>query len=252
MIILIVFSAIIGLIVGSFLNCLAWRLYEDESIMGRSHCRSCRKLIAWYDNIPVLSFLLLGGRCRQCHKAISWQYPIVEAVVGLLFVVAAIYSPADSFILARNWFVLAVFVLIFIMDARWYVILDKVSLPAAAIVVILNILAGYSWQNLLLSATIGTGFFLIQYAVSRGKALGGGDVRLGLLLGVALGWPNILAAIFLGYGIGAVSSVALLIFKKKNWKSIVPLGTFLTVGGVITLLFGDLIVSWYLQIIHIQ
>lgn len=247
---LLVFSAILGLVIGSFLACLAWRLYHEESVGGRSYCDACHKPISWYDNIPLLSFLLLGGRCRHCHKAIIWHYPATEAITAVLFVLGALAAHFEPLELVRNWFVLSVFVLIFIMDARWYIILDKVSLPAAAIALILNALLGFGWRGLLISATIGTGFFLIQFLVSRGRWIGGGDIRLGLLLGLALGWPYVLAAIFLGYMIGAIFGVVLLATGKKKMGSMVPLGTFLSVAGAIVLLYGEKIVNWYLSFIN--
>ncbi len=248
----LVASGVLGLIIGSFLNCMAWRLYEGESVNGRSHCRDCQAMIHWYDNIPLLSFILLRGKCRQCQATISIQYPAVEAVTAVLFMLAYWLTPLDYIALARNWFLLSVFVVIFIMDARWYVIMDKVSLPAAAIALAFNLWLGYGWQWLLISATIGTGFFLIQYLVSRGRWIGSGDIRLGLLLGVALGWPNILAAIFLGYGLGAVFGVIALATGKKKWGSMVPLGTFLSLAGAITLLYGEKIVRWYLNFVNVQ
>ena len=235
----LIVSFILGLLIGSFLNCLAFRLYEEESLKGRSHCRACKKIITWYDNIPILSFCLLMGQCRHCKEKISWQYPAVEAITGLLFLLAACLAPFDWLLLARNWFLLAIFVLIFIMDARWYVILDKISLPAAFIALVVNILLGFSWQNMALSVTIGIGFFLIQFFVSKGRWIGGGDIRLGFLLGAALGWPNILAALFLGYGIGALTGIALLLFGKKTLGSKLPLGTFLTIAASIILLYGE-------------
>ncbi len=245
----LVFSLLFGLCIGSFLNCMAWRLYQGESLNGRSHCRSCQKMIAWYDNIPVLSFLILKARCRHCQDKISWQYPIVEIIAGIVFALAFLATPFDWILIAKNWFILSIFILIFIMDARWYVILDKVSLPAVVVMLGLNLYLGMNWQNLLISATIGTGFFLVQYLVSRGRWIGGGDIRLGLLLGVSLGWPNILAAIFLAYFVGAVIGIVLLASGKKQWSSMVPLGTFLSLAGAITLLYGNNIVAWYLKLI---
>ncbi len=243
-------SAVLGLCLGSFLNCMAWRLYEGETLGGRSHCRSCNKTIAWYDNIPILSFFLLKARCRHCHDNISWQYPMVEFITGLLFVLAFMATPFSWIFIIRNWFIISVLVLIFIMDARWYVILDKISIPSALIILGVNIWLGMSWQNLLISATIGTGFFLIQYLVSRGRWIGGGDIRLGFLLGVALGWPQIVAALFLAYGLGAVYGIILLISKKKTWGSMVAFGTCLSVAGAISLLYGTGIVNWYLSLIN--
>ena len=257
----IFFSLIFGLIVGSFLNCFIWRVYEEESLGGRSHCRNCKKTIHWYDNVPVISYLLLGGQCRHCKKHISWQYPIVEALVGLCFflVIVALKKEFGSIefwhvnqvlILIRNWFLVSVLTIIFIMDLRWYVILDKISLTSAAVVLILNLWIGLSWQSLLISATIGIGFFLVQFVVSRGRWIGGGDIRLGLLLGVALGWPYVVAAIFLAYGIGALFAILLLAFGKKHWGSKLPLGTFLSVAGLIIMLYGPEIVNWYLNLIN--
>jgi len=257
----LVFSFIFGLIFGSFLNCLIWRLYEGESMTGRSHCRSCKKIIHWYDNLPVVSYLFLGGNCRHCKDHISWQYPIVETLVGFLFMLVVLrlkqefgsmetWNLDQVLILARNWFLVSILVVVFIMDLRWYVILDKVSLTAVAVMLGLNLYLGFSWQSLLISATIGVSFFLIQFLVSRGRWLGGGDLRLGLLLGVSFSWPEVLATIFLAYGLGALVAIALLVLGKKHWGSKLPLGTFLSVAALIILLYGPTIINWYLNLIN--
>ena len=128
---------ILGLIVGSFINCLTWRLYKEESIMGRSYCPKCRKQIAWHDNIPVLSFLFLRGKCRKCKKKISFQYPLVELVTGLLFFGVFLFN-SDLLILDskfiiqlfRNLFFVSVMVIIFIYDLKWYMILDKITISS--------------------------------------------------------------------------------------------------------------------------
>jgi prepilin signal peptidase PulO-like enzyme (type II secretory pathway) len=263
---IISFIFLFGLIIGSFLNCLIWRLHKGEGMWNRSYCPKCRQQIAWYDNIPVLSFILLAGKCRHCGKSISWQYPIVEFMMGVLFVMAfflnyesrimnqgltELYIIFDlKFIiqLFRDWFIIAVMTVIFIYDLRWYLILDKVTLPACAIVFILNILLGISWQNLLISGIIGGSFFLIQFLISSGKWIGGGDIRLGLLMGLTLGWPNIMAAILLSYFLGSIIGVFLISTGRKKWGSKVPLGIFLSVGTIIVLFWGEKIISWYLNI----
>ncbi len=164
MLIILTFIFLFGLIIGSFLNCLIWRLHKKESLLGRSYCPKCKKQIAWYDNIPVLSFIMLGGKCRQCGKAISWQYPIVELTTGVLFVAAFLHNfeirifnfesifnylifnnsieiHNSKFIiqLLRDWFLIFVMVVVFIYDLRWYLILDIVTLPASIIILILNL-----------------------------------------------------------------------------------------------------------------
>lgn len=257
----LVASLLFGLIIGSFINCLVWRLHKEESINGRSYCPECRKTIRWYDNLPIISFIILGGRCRNCRKSISWQYPLVEFLTGILFLIFA-YKISINFgspelwlikpwlMLIRDWFLVSIFTIIFIMDFRWYVILDRVSLPAIIVSLIINLALGFSWQSLLISATIGASFFLIQFIVSRGRWIGGGDVRLGLLLGIALGWPYIVAVIFLAYGLGAIIGLGLLASNKKKRDSMVPLGTFLTFAALIILLFGSEIINWYLNLIN--
>ncbi len=273
------FIFLFGLTIGSFINCLIWRLHENEKTWtslfrgkgkSRSYCPKCKKHIAWYDNIPVISFFILRGKCRKCRKSISWQYPIVELITGLLFVVAFLWNqesgirnqelflnsingliPNSLFLinLIRDWFIIAVMIIIFIYDLRWYLILDIVTLPACVVVFILNLMLGISWQNLLFSGIIGGSFFLMQFLISRGKWIGGGDIRLGLLMGLALGWPNVILAILLGYIIGSVVGIGLLISKKKKWSSKLPLGVFLSASTIITIFWGSEIINWYFNIL---
>lgn len=268
-IIFYVFASGMGLIIGSFLNCLIWRLHTGESLDGRSHCPKCGQQINWYDNIPVLSFLLLRGRCRYCRKKISWQYPIVELTTGLLFLIAFArifpkeaflspaypFHPADFLVLFRDWFLIAVMVIVFIYDLRWYLILDVITLPAAAVLFLTNlgimVLEGRAWPGLaylLLSGIIGGSFFLLQFLVSRGRWIGGGDIRLGFLMGLALGWPGIMIALFLAYFLGSFVGLGLIASGKKEWGSKVPLGTFLSVATLAALFWGEQILNWYLNL----
>ncbi|MEA3464003.1 MAG: prepilin peptidase [Patescibacteria group bacterium] len=284
------FIFLFGLTIGSFLNCLIWRLRKGEGMLNRSYCPKCKKQIVWYDNLPILSFVLLRGRCRYCKQKISWQYPAVELITAVLFLISfivnlqpliintfpnfqfSIRQLADNFqlisnfqflnfslltshfslLILRDWFLIAVMIIIFVYDLRWYLILDKVVLPACFAVFIFNLLLGFSsqggfpnWHNLLISGIIGSSFFLFQFIISKGKWIGGGDIRLGLLMGLALGWPNVMLAIFLAYLIGSVVGVGLIISGKKQWGSQVPLGVFLSTATVITLFWGQQILNWY-------
>jgi prepilin signal peptidase PulO-like enzyme (type II secretory pathway) len=262
-IIYLFFSPLLGLIIGSFLNCLIWRLHIHESLRGRSHCRMCKKMIAWYDNIPVLSFLHLKGKCRHCKSTISWQYPVVEAVTAVLFTLAfvrltSLHGMVETWqwqtwlLLVRDWILLSSLVVIFVTDALWFLIFDELVLPVTIILGGINLALGVSWQNLLLSVTIGSGFFISQFVLSRGRWIGGGDIRLGLLLGIALGWPLIVPTIFLAYILGAIVGIGLLIGRQKRWGSMLPLGTFLAVSAVIILFYGEGLIDWYLQLIHLR
>ena len=271
----ITFIFIFGLTIGSFLNCLIWRLHKKEGMLNRSYCPKCRKQIDWYDNIPVLSFIFLRGKCRHCGKKISWQYPVVEIITGILFLLAFFENfefrilnfesilnfdflifdiplLLNSYFLIltlKYWFLISVMIVIFIYDLRWYLILDKVVLPACLIVFALNCFLGISWQNMLISGIIGSSFFLIQFLISRGRWIGGGDIRLGLLMGLALGWPNVLTAIFLAYLIGSVVGVGLILSGRKQWSSKVPLGVFLSTATIIVLFWGEIILDWYFSLL---
>ncbi len=277
---IIFFIFLFGLIIGSFLNCLLWRLHTGESVNGRSYCPHCRHKIVWYDNIPLLSYLVLRGRCRHCHQKISPQYPIVELITAILFVYAYqhIFGTGLNYnlvffdflpnkagwvklavfkylLLLRDFFVIAVMIVIFIFDLRWYLILDKVSLPAIGIVFVINAILGFMGQNgwhnlfiLLISGIIGSSIFLIQFLVSNGKWVGGGDIRLGFLMGVILGWPYILLGLFLAYFIGTFVSLLLIIFSRKKLSSRVPFGVFLSTATIISLFWGDILVNYYLNL----
>ncbi|HRH33295.1 MAG TPA: prepilin peptidase [bacterium] len=256
-----IFIAIFGLIIGSFLNCLIWRLHTHESLGGRSHCRKCKKMIAWYDNIPVLSFLILKGQCRHCNDKISWQYPIVESITAILFIllfqrVISLYGGIENWqfqawlTIIRDLIFASALIVVFVTDILWYLIFDEVVIPATIAIGLINLGLGMSWQSLIVSVIIGSGFFLSQFILSRGRWIGGGDIRLGLLLGAAFGWPLVIPAIFIAYILGAFLGGGLLIGGKKKLGSMLPLGTFLAVSALITLFYGNQLLSMYLDLIH--
>jgi prepilin signal peptidase PulO-like enzyme (type II secretory pathway) len=229
----------------------------------RSYCPKCREKISWYDNIPVFSFILLGGGCRHCRKSISWQYPIVELAAGILFLLAFylkfvsfyssdfldfqfLFTSGFFLLVLKDWFIISVMIIIFIYDLRWYLILDEISLPACLAVFIINLFLGITWQALLMSATVGAGFFLLQFIVSRGKWIGGGDIRLGLLMGLALGRLDyLILAVLLAYFVGSFVGLGLIIFGRKKWDSQIPLGVFLSVSTIFVIFYGEAIINWY-------
>lgn len=249
---------IFGLVVGSFLNVVIWRLRAKESILvGRSHCPRCRHILGPAELVPLASFIFQKGRCRHCKQKISWQYPLVELVTAILFLIA--YLPYDLrftdynfFLLGRTWFVIAVMIVIFVYDLKYYLILDKIIYPAA-IVVLLTIPfvpAAWNWRGVadaLFAAAIGGGFFFLQYLISHGKWIGGGDVKMGALMGLILGVAGLLVALFFAYVIGAIFGLILVAVKKKTMKSQIPFGTFLAVGTMISLFWVEPILKWYLN-----
>jgi len=155
-----------------------------------------------------------------------------------------------SVVVAKDWYLATILTFVFLYDLKYGYILDRIIFPATAILVILNIM--YSWvsiPSMALGILVGAGFFLIQYIVSKGTWIGGGDIRLGVLMGVLLGWQLTILAIFLAYIIGAVSVLILLVFKKVNLKQSTPFGTYLTIATGIALFYGEQIIHWYIQLL---
>jgi len=224
---------------------------------------------------PLLSFVFLGRRCRYCNEKISWQYPIVELATAILFLIAYIIEtnagigkfpisnlpageagfqfPIDfRFIVSilRDWIVIASLIIIFVYDLRWMIIPDSVIIPAIIAVIILNLFIGVPITMMVIGLVIGLGFFALQYLISKGVWVGGGDLRLGALMGALLGWPVVLVALFLAYIIGAIAATVLIIRKKVTAKSQVPFGVFLVPATIIALFWGEKILSWYLGQIY--
>ncbi|MCB9802852.1 prepilin peptidase [Candidatus Nomurabacteria bacterium] len=256
---LVAFVFILGLFVGSFLNVVIYRLHRAESfVKGFSKCLFCGHRLFPQDLVPLFSFVFLKGKCRYCKTKISWQYFLVELATAIGFVLIfwkifqtnelAIFQLANLSIFAHLifwWIIFAFLLLIFVYDLKYYLILDKVSLPAIAFAFVVNLFFGFSWLNLLLAAAVGGGFFLLQFVLSNGKWIGGGDVRIGLLMGMILGWPQVLTALFLAYVLGGLFASGLLIFKKKHWGDKLPFGTFLTLATFIVLLYGETLINFY-------
>ncbi len=260
---MLVFVFIISLVLGSFINCLIYRLYKNESIWGRSYCPSCRNKIAWYDNIPVISFVMLKAKCRSCRKDIPWQYPLVELITAILLTFSFFkifgslnfynlvlngfsFNISNILLLIRDWFFILSLIIVFVYDLKWQEIPMLVVWPASITIFIINFVLVENIGSLILSAVIGLSFFLIQYLATSKKGLGEGDIWLGLLIGTFFAnWQLLLVALFVSYIIGAIVSLYIL-KKKKNIKLKVPLGPFLVAGSIIVLFFGFNLLNYYL------
>jgi prepilin signal peptidase PulO-like enzyme (type II secretory pathway) len=250
------FVFLFGLAVGSFLNCIIYRFEKNESFLkGRSYCPNCHHVLAWQDLIPIFSFLILKGKCRYCGKKISLQYPLVELTTAILFVL--IFNMAAFNLRTIYYLMIGCFlIIIFVYDLKHYIIPDKVIYPAIALTLIFNfkflIFKQFQiFKYSILSAFGSAVFFLLIFSISRGKWLGFGDVKLGFLMGLFLGFPKILVALFFAYFIGAIIGIGLVLAKKKTLKSEVPFGPFLVAGTFIALFFGSQLINWYLGFIQI-
>ncbi len=245
MIIGILVFFVLGLIFGSFLNSLLFRFYYNLSLWERSFCPECKKILKIKDLIPLFSFFMLKGRCRFCRQKISNQYWLVELATGFLFALFFIKYQSLTLFLVRDLFFIFVLIFIFVFDLKHYLILDKVIYPAIIIGLFINLYLGLSIVDLLIGFVVSGVFFFLQYILTKGQGIGLGDVKLGLLIGVMLGWPLILPSIALAYIIGGLTALILLLFRRKKFGDVLPLGTFLSVATVIVLLWGDKILSFY-------
>ncbi len=250
---LVVVCGIFGLLVGSFLNAWAYRLPRHVSVArGRSYCPACEQPIAWYDNIPLVSYLVLRGRCRSCKARISPRYPLGEAVTAALFAGAAAFTGFE-WVLLPELVLLATLVLVSEIDLEFRLIPNVIVLPSAAVglaaMIAIEPDRWYEW----LGASLGSAAFLLVIALLyeriRGMSgLGMGDVKLALCMGAYLGW-SVIPALFIGFVLGAVIGVVVMVRTKGDMKTAIPFGPFLAAGGVIGLFLGPTIISAYLDLV---
>jgi prepilin signal peptidase PulO-like enzyme (type II secretory pathway) len=221
---------------------------------GRSYCPKCHHQIDWYDNIPVLSFILLKGKCRHCKRKISWQYPIVEVVTPILFLLTFLNdanSAQLSLLLIRDWLIVATLIIVFVYDFRWQLVPMTIIWPMSAVIFALNIFLGVPWLTLLICGASAAAFFLIQYVITRKKGLGEGDIWLGLLLGLSFpSFGQLILILILSYSLGAFIGITLMIVKKESGKTKIALGPFLALGAIITLIWGQNILAWYMSLFY--
>ncbi|MFZ2975681.1 MAG: prepilin peptidase [Candidatus Moraniibacteriota bacterium] len=267
---MLIIFLILGLIVGSFLNVLVYRIHTaEELIFDRSKCPHCKKQIRWFDNIPVVSFVILKFRCRDCNEKISWQYPIVEIFTGVIFALIGwkffvLINTASWLLTAYYLFMASSLITILVYDFLYLEIPGSVLWVSIFLAIAFGLYSdGMTLLSLenntlnlldtriypgILSATIAFVFFFSLSFFSREKWMGMGDAYLVILLGLILGWPEILLALFLAFFLGATYGIIMLATKKKKMKSQVPFAPFLVLGTLIALLFYSPIVSWYFSL----
>lgn len=228
-----IFIFLFGLCIGSFANVLIDRLPQGQDVLrGRSRCDHCKKNLRWFELVPVISFLIQGGQCRRCHKKLSWQYPIIEIVVGIGFVLLYQRIP--------DLFIFLSLLVIFVADLKYEIIPDSM--------VALGLLGSLLQEDLLQNwpSAIGVAaFFLFLFFITKGRGMGFGDVKLVFLLGLILGFPNIVVALYFAFLTGAAIGIILMLGGKKSLKSHVPFGPFLILGTLFALLYGSRVMSWW-------
>ncbi len=247
----VVLIFILGLIVGSFSNVCIYRIPRNESIIyPASHCPKCRSNILAKDNIPLLSYILLKGRCRNCKSKISIQYPIVEFLTGLIYLI--IYLIYGLSIQSLIYIILSsALIIIAFIDLNQQIVPDVISLPGMVIGFIISFFVPYIlFTNSALGIFVGGGIILIiglaGSVIFKKEAMGGGDVKLAAMIGAFLGWRYIIISLFLGFFLGALAGIFLILSRIKSREDVVPFGPFIVLGSFITLLWGEKIISWYI------
>jgi leader peptidase (prepilin peptidase) / N-methyltransferase len=245
---LILLAMLGGLTIGSFLNVVAYRLPRGESLaVPGSHCPSCGKHVRPYDNVPVLSWMLLHGRCRDCHEPISARYPIVEATSAVLAVAVVLvkHTTADRVL---GLVLVAILIPVALIDLDQRIIPNRITLPAALLAIAIGLALKPSGVPEQLIAGAAAGGFLLVFAVAYPKGMGMGDVKLAGVLGLYLG-RSVGVAILVSVLVGAVVGAAVMarVGVQEGRKTAVPFGPFLALGGVVALLVGPAIVHWYLH-----
>lgn len=245
--VLMVLAAVLGAIVGSFLNVCILRWPADQSVISpRSRCPGCGQPIAWYDNIPVLSWLFLRARCRHCKSRVSIQYPLVELAAAGLWAYMA-YRGGLSLEAFRGAVFGTILLGIAMTDAREYIIPDEFTLGGLVIGLLFAVAGGWAGLgNAVLGAALGFGLlWLVGYVgtlVLKEDAMGGGDIKMMAMVGAFLGWQGVLLTIFLGALLGTLIFVPLTLLGQKK---LVPFGIFLAIGAAATYLVGSEIIEWY-------
>ncbi len=248
---------VFGLIFGSFLNAVIYRTEEKMTLSGRSICPKCKHQIAWYDLVPLFSWLILRGKCRYCKNRISLQYPLVELSTGLIFLLLALQFENQNFSLVNLFFWIFFsfcLIIIFVYDLKHMIIPDEIIYPAMILslvyIIVLGILSGDITVSLkhLVSGIGAGGFFYFLAEISQGKWMGGGDIKLAGFIGFALGGVLSVAALYTGFILGAFFGLGLIVLRKKEFSSKIPFAPFMISGAFLAFFLSEQINNFYASI----
>jgi leader peptidase (prepilin peptidase)/N-methyltransferase len=251
--IILILIILIGLALGSFSNVCIYRIPQKKSILfPSSFCPKCGKKIRFYDNIPLLSYIILKGRCRNCKAKISVQYPLVEFITSALLVLAYLRFGLSWDFAARSILILFM-ILTFFIDLKHRIIPDVLTFPGIILGLLLSFLVrSPSVWNSLLGILVGGGMFYLSAILGellfKKESMGGGDIKLAMMLGAFLGWQNIILVLLLSALLGSlIGGVALFISKDVKETRTIPFGPFLALGAIIAMFAGDALISAYLK-----
>jgi len=243
----------IGLVIGSFSNVCIYRIPRNESLVWPgSHCPKCSKPIKFYDNIPLISYIILKGKCRNCGEPIPLQYPIVELATGLFYL--ALYLFYGLQLIALVYMMLcSVLIIISFIDLKVEIIPDTISLPFIVIGFVLSFfLRNINPLDSMLGIITGGGSLLLVAIFGsklfKKEAMGGGDIKLAAMIGAFFGWKLTLLSLFLSFFLGSIIGIIVLAASKDKRNNIIPFGPFIALGAMISMFWGNAIIHWYLMI----
>ena len=252
----IAFSFLIGISIGSFLNVCIARIPEKKSIVSPpSNCPKCGSGIKFYDNIPLLSYLFLLGKCRNCKTHISLRYPLVELLTGIFSVLLMFYyGPSVSYLV--YFCLVAALITITFIDLDHRIIPDVISLPAIPVGFLASfLLVQLTWLDSLIGILVGGGSLLLVAVVyeklTGHEGMGGGDIKLLAMLGAFLGWEGVLFTIMASSLLGTVIGGGAMLISGKGRRFAIPFGPFLSLGAVLYILWGDVLIGWYLELCRV-
>lgn len=246
----LVVAGLFGLITGSFLNVVIYRLPRGKSVVWpASACGGCGRELRWFENIPIVSWVVLGAKCARCKSPISVQYPLVEATTAVLFVLVTWLTPVGPLLAARLIFVCGLVVL-FGIDLEHQILPNSITLPGIVAGLIFSLAGPPGLRDAIIGVLLGGG---VLYAIAAGyylwrreEGLGMGDVKMLAMIGAFLGWQAVLLTLVLASLSGAVIGVAMMALQRGTMKYALPFGTFLALGALVAMLAGQPIVDWYL------
>jgi len=242
-------AGLFGLLIGSFLNVCIYRLPLGQSLVSPpSRCTACGYSLRWYDNIPIVSWVMLAGRCRQCRAPISVQYPVVELVTGVLFAVVAVVTPLGPLLVSRLLLV-CILVTLFGIDLEHQILPNTITLPGIAAGLLFSLAGPPGLKAAVIGTLLGAG---VLYGIAWGyflarreEGLGMGDVKMLAMIGAFLGWKAVLVTLLLSSFSGALVGVGLIAAQRGGMRLALPFGTFLAMGAMAAMLAGDPLVAWY-------
>ena len=245
--------AIFGLCIGSFLNVCIYRIPAQKSIVSPgSACPGCGTAIRFYDNIPLVSYLSLGGKCRQCQSPISFRYPLIEMLTGAFSV--GLFLKFGLSIQTIVYFVfICVLIVITFIDIDHRIIPDRITLPGIFVFFSAAFaIPSLSWIDSLLGIVIGGGsLFLVAvvyHLLAHKEGMGGGDIKLLAMIGALVGWKGVFFTIFVSSAVGTLAGLLIMIVTRQNLKLAVPFGPFLSIGAATYIFFGPQLLTWYFQL----